>query len=245
MVGAGEAAADEATFALADGPGLLAESLFVLAERMAGASPAGASAAGGRCRSTLARRVKALLAVVPDGTPPQTLRPALVWVGWAAVTSVAVTVGMSVIGTAGGGGSLVARVIGQKPEDPSPPFPRTLGDLHPELRTNPGDADLAGYRVAVVRPGADNGSKPATEEEAFDHIGVTAEQRERLAAVMAENWQATKQMYRSPKDQRVSMGRDINRRWRAELEAVLTPDQYRRYLEFWKDRPVVAVRLPD
>jgi beta-lactamase regulating signal transducer with metallopeptidase domain len=249
-----EAAADDSAGRIPDGPGLLAESLFVLAARMTDGPPRPASAAGGRCRSALARRVRRLLSAGPSAPASRGLGG---WCGvvvvWAGI-AVAVTAGLSLTHAASGqcGLSLAALVWPDPPPPPAgPSVPRTLGDLHPELRTDPEYAALAGYRVGVIRMTPDGrpqpageGERPATEEEAFDHIGVTAEQRAKLLALKAETWEATKLMYRSPHDRRVTMGPDINRRWRVGLKAVLTADQYRRYQEFWRTRPMAVVQLP-
>lgn len=250
-----ELVADDATLVLADGPGLLAESLFVLAGRLMASHPAPASAVGSRCRSALVRRVRRLLAVVP---PPasQNRFGLLVQMGIAGGIAVVVLSGMTLMRATGGqSGASFASQLWNARGAPSPAagahIPKTLGDLHPELRTDPENVDLAGYRLEVVRVDAEGRTKPtdaaapATEAEAFAHIDVSAEQREKLLAIQAERWEETKTMYRGPVGERVSRGMEINRRWHAGLRTVLTDDQYRRYLEFWRDRPVVAVRLPD
>lgn len=248
-----EVAADDSTGGIPDGPGLLAESLFALAARMTTAHPRPASAAGGRCRSALARRVTRLLTAGPT-PPPRGRFGRLVRVGvWCGIVA-AMVAGMTLTRAAGGPDepSLVAHLWPVPVDTPPPVVPRTLGDLHPELRADPRDADLADLQLATVRPQSVNRAKPAevdeppaTEEAAFDHVGASAEQRAKLNALKAENWEATKAMYRAPADERRELGLAINRRWRAGLQEVLTADQYRRYLEFWKGRPVVAVRLPN
>ena len=251
-----EAAADEATFTLADGPGLLAESLFVLAGRMAGTRPAAAAVGGGR-RSALACRVRRLLAAAPVAQPGRgRLGRAAAGVGMlCGVVAVGVT-SLAAVRTAGGepvGPSLARQWWPPRAAQPAarPPGPRTLGDLHPDLHADPRDADLAGYPLGVVTvtgngrlSSAGEADRPATEGEAFAAAGVSAGQLEELRALEAERWAETKAMYRGPATERVSRGMQINRRWRAGLQAVLTDDQYHRYLAFWQGRPVVSVRLP-
>lgn len=252
---ASESAADDATLALDDGPGLLAESLFVLAGRLTTVHPAQASAVGSRCRSSLVRRVQRLLTVVPPPVLRNRFGP-LMRVGIAGGIAVVVLSGMALTRAAGGqsGASFASQLWSMSSVPPlaaGDRIPQTLGDLHPDLRTDPENADLAGYRLEVVRVDAEgrtkptDGAAPATEAEAFAYISVSAEQREKLLAIQAERWEETKAMYRGPAGERVSRGREINHRWHTGLQAVLTDDQYRRYLEFWRDRPVVAVRLPE
>lgn len=250
---ASEAAADDATFVLADGPGLLAESLFVLAGRLAviRLAPAPTLAVGSRCRSALVRRVRRLLTAAPAPVS-QNRFIGLVRFGIACGIAVAVVSGMALTRVAGGenGSPLDLRLWVN--DFVTPPLasqltPRTLGDLHPDLRNDPRYAKLAAFKLAVIHQSVDaSGSAklPATETDAFNNINVTAEQREKLLALQARRWEETKAMYLGPVGERLARGLEINRRWRAGLEGVLTDSQYRRYLEFWRNRPVIAVQLP-
>jgi hypothetical protein len=167
-----------------------------------------------------------------------------------------VAAGLALVRTAGVepvGPSLARQLWPTRSAQPAarPPEVLTLGDLHPDLHTDTRYSGLVGYPM-VVRP-TGNGrlatpagaaDRPATEDDAFAAVGVSAGQREELLALEAERWEETKAMYLGPTGERVPRGTEINRRWRAGLQAVLTDDQYRRYLVFWQDRPVVSVRLP-
>jgi beta-lactamase regulating signal transducer with metallopeptidase domain len=273
---ASEAAADEATLHLADGPGLLAESLVILGRKLTSrpllGSWAMADAAG---RSQLAQRVDTLLQL--EGQPLPTAFQRCCLTAKALLLLVSALLGCLALRSAAAGASwqehwrqsplvqtwsalqpTTSEVTGTAvaetaPKRRSTPVRRLISKdskgsviLAAPLDPQPGSFGELTYVRDVVEVDDGHGGtikqnvlrsmrngKLLTEEEIIGKLDLTPDQRERFWALRRELDKDTLELYRmtSGKEKR---GQEINRRWREGVQQIMTPDQHRRYLEYWR-----------
>jgi beta-lactamase regulating signal transducer with metallopeptidase domain len=213
---AGEAAADEFTSAVREGPTLLAESLVLLGHRLVGRRLAGSfPIAGGRPKSGLAVRVHRLLALDPTARRPRS----------SPVGPLALAVGMMLA-------LLVGTAWARPPESLVDQFSRT-----PTATGGPGQAarlEVEQVEVFVCPLGGVFAAVPddgRSDEEAIAGVGLTGDQMLRYLRLQADVDAEALEL--DAKDAPWERWVLLNRKASTGLQKILTPEQYEKYLDYW------------
>jgi beta-lactamase regulating signal transducer with metallopeptidase domain len=225
---AGEAAADEFTAGVREGPTLLAESLVLLGRRLVARQLAGSFPIAGGPKSGLAVRVRRLLALDPAARRPRS----------SPVGPLALALGMPLA-------ILVGTAWARPPEPVEPVRWATAAAGGPEQAVR---LQVEQVEVFVCPFGGVGGDVPddgRSDQEAIAGVGLTGDQMLRYLRLQTDiDAEALELDANNAAWERWVL---LNRKAATGLQKILTPEQYQKYVDYWTapTRPVVpALRMP-